>query len=104
MLASEDADAADAEEAAASGAPLLASRHATWNEHVRNKAVEGVAKAEKVRTLIIHTEDKYRGPKRPRTEEGYLWEKYLYTHAHEEHQQLKPSGQRAAPKAKSGYK
>ena len=100
MLASEDTEDADAEEAAASGGTLLASRQAVWNEHVRSKAVEGVHKAERARALVLHMEEKYKGPKRYRTEEGYLWEKYLYTDVHEEHQRLKP-GQRAGGKSKA---
>lgn len=103
MLASEETGDADAEEADASGANLLASRHAVWNQYVCSKAVEGVQKAERARTLILHVDEKYKGPKRYRTEEGYLWEKYLCTEMHEEHQRLKPAqaGQRAAPKHKA---
>lgn len=104
MLASLDPEQADAEEAEASGAPLLASRHAVWNEHVRAKAVEGTNKAERACALIMQIEEKYRGPKRPRSEEGLLWEKYLCAEMQAEHQRLKPSqgGQRGGQKARAG--
>lgn len=89
ILASEEPDDADAEEADAGGAVLLASRHTVWNEFVRTRAQYLVERAEALRRSAMELHEKHRAPKRARPEYAYLSEKHMYDDTVQEHNQIK---------------